>query len=83
MVDHGSGATAPSDPMRTGYTFSGWNTDFSIITGVMIVTGEYTVNQYTLTFNSASGSFVAPMSGDYNSVIIPPTNPTRTGYAFS
>jgi Domain of unknown function (DUF5011)/Listeria-Bacteroides repeat domain (List_Bact_rpt) len=83
MVNHGSGAIAPANPTRTGYTFSWWNTDFSIITGVTIITGEYTINQYSLTFNSASGSFVASMSGDYNSVIIPPTNPTRTGYAFS
>jgi hypothetical protein len=32
MVNHGSGATAPSDPTRTGYTFSGWNMDFTNIT---------------------------------------------------
>lgn len=83
MVDHGSGATAPANPTRTGYTFSGWNSDFSIITWVTIVTGEYTINQYTITFDTDGGTIIASITDDYGTGIIAPVNPTKTGYTFS
>ncbi len=48
-VTHGSAATAPADPTREGYTFSGWDVDFSNVTEDLIVTATYTINSYTLT----------------------------------
>ena len=41
-VKHGSAATAPADPTRTGYVFTGWDTDFSNVTSAMTVTAQYT-----------------------------------------
>src|SRR5690554_3606413 len=31
LVEHGSGASAPNDPSRIGYTFIGWDKDYSEI----------------------------------------------------
>jgi uncharacterized repeat protein (TIGR02543 family) len=37
-------ATAPTDPTREGYTFTGWDADFSSVTAEMTVTAQYTEN---------------------------------------
>ena len=51
-VQYGEEATAPEDPERTGYTFTGWNKDYDEITYNMTVTAQYTINTYTVTFDT-------------------------------
>ena len=49
-VESGKSATAPADPTRDGYTFTGWDKDFSNITGDLTVTAQYEAsNVATLT----------------------------------
>lgn len=48
IVNHGSAATAPTDPDRGGYTFTGWDVPFDNITGDLTVTAQYEQNTYTL-----------------------------------
>ena len=43
-VEKGKAATAPADPTREGYTFSGWNKDFSNITSDLTVTARWKKN---------------------------------------
>ena len=40
-VKEGSSATAPDDPTRDGYVFTGWDIDFSNVTNDLIVTAQY------------------------------------------
>lgn len=44
---------------------------------------QWTVNQYTLTFDSNGGSEVAPITQDYGTAITQPEDPTRGGYVFA
>lgn len=81
-VDHGTAAVAPANPTRTGYTFTGWDVAFNNITSDLEVTAQYTINTYTVTFNSQSGSAVSGKTADYNTTITAPTAPTRTGFTF-
>ena len=57
-VEEGLSATAPADPMRKGYTFTGWDKDFSNVQSDLIVTAQYTKNTvyYTITFVNEDGT---------------------------
>ena len=43
-VQSGKAATAPADPKRDGYTFTGWDKDFSKVTADMTVTARWKKN---------------------------------------
>ena len=47
------------------------------------ITAQWKINQYTITFDTAGGSEIAPITQDYGTVITAPANPTREGYAFN
>ncbi|PRX69799.1 S-layer family protein [Cohnella sp. SGD-V74] len=40
-VSHGEDATAPTQPSRAGYTFTGWSVAFTNVTSDLIVVAEY------------------------------------------
>ena len=82
--DYGTAITAPADPAREGYTFIGW--DMEIPTTMpaenMTVKARWEINRYTITFDTAGGSEIAPITQDYGTAITAPADPTREGYAF-
>ena len=82
--DYGTAITAPANPTREGYTFTGW--DKAIPTTMpaenMIITAKWKVNQYTITFDTAGGSTVASITQDYGTAITAPADPTKEGYTF-
>ncbi|WP_276329549.1 InlB B-repeat-containing protein [Pseudoruminococcus massiliensis] len=82
--DYGTAITAPADPTREGYTFIGW--DMEIPTTMpaenMTITAKWKVNSYTITFDTAGGSEIAPITQDYGTAIVAPADPTREGYTF-
>ncbi len=43
---------------------------------------QWSINSYTVTFNSAGGTIVAPITQTYSDVIAKPDDPTRYGYNF-
>ena len=43
-INHGSAAVAPANPVRSGYTFTSWDKDFSKIVSDLIVTAQYKLN---------------------------------------
>jgi len=44
-VEHGKSASAPADPTREGWKFTGWDTDFSQVTGDLTVGAKYEEKQ--------------------------------------
>ncbi len=83
-VEQGAAATAPANPTREGYTFTGWDVDFTNVQGDLVVTAQYTVNSYTLTINyvDQNGNTVAPAyTGTYAyGASYSVTSPTVEGY---
>jgi uncharacterized repeat protein (TIGR02543 family) len=57
-VPHGSSATAPEAPIREGYTFTGWDTAYDEVTGNLIITAQYTVAEYQVTYTSEDNGTV-------------------------
>ncbi len=84
MQDYGSAITAPADPTREGYTFIGWDREIpeTMPAENITLTAQWEINQYTITFDTAGGSEIAPITQDYGSVITAPADPTREGYTF-
>lgn len=82
--DYGTVITAPEAPTREGYTFIGWDKEIPTTMPAenMTVTAQWEINQYTITFDTADGSEIAPITQDYGTAITAPADPTREGYTF-
>ena len=82
--DYGTAITAPADPTREGYTFIGWDREIpeTMPAENMTVTAQWEINRYTITFDTAGGSEIAPITQDYGTNIAAPADPTREGYTF-
>ena len=81
-VEYQSAATAPDDPTREGYTFIGWDNDFSKITEEMTITAQYQINRYQVRFMDYDGTELQMDSVEYQSAAIAPYDPYRQGYTF-
>jgi len=83
--DYATEVEAPTNPERTGYTFAGWTPEVPATIPAENITcvAQWTINQYTITFNTAGGSVIAPITQDYATAVVAPANPTREGYTFA
>ena len=91
VLPSGTLATRPDTPATTpGYSFGGWNKadgtawDYASdkVTDNITLYAKWAANTYTITFDTAGGSEIAPITQDYGTVIAAPEAPTREGYTF-
>ena len=91
VLPSGTLATRPDAPAATpGYTFGSWNKadgtawDYASdkVTDNITLYAKWAANTYTITFDTAGGSEIAPITQDYGTVITAPKAPTREGYTF-
>ncbi len=79
---------------KTGFTFDGWFSDPSFTSpviqsinpgtfGDLVLYAKFTVNQYTLTFDTKGGSEIDALTLDFGSELTAPEPPTKTGYTFA
>ena len=78
---------------RTGHTQVGWATvdggekvygfdDVYTKNEALTLYPVWNTNKYTITFDTAGGSEIAPITQDYGTAITSPADPTREGYTF-
>ena len=72
----------PSNPEKTGYTFTGWGTVPTTMPAENITLyAEFAINKYLVTFVDAEGTLRAD-SMQYGATITAPTARPKTGYTF-
>ncbi|MGN0808133.1 MAG: InlB B-repeat-containing protein [Candidatus Coproplasma sp.] len=81
-------------PSKVGYTFIGWFTDSEftsvVVTELPIGTSgkitlyaHYSINQYTISFESNGGTSVASITQNYATSVNAPESPAKNGYSFA
>jgi uncharacterized repeat protein (TIGR02543 family) len=90
---YGSTITPPPDPTKTNYLFAGWykesaclnawNFAADTIAGNTTLYAKWQQAFYTVTFNSAGGTSVEPLTVAYQDLVPRPLDPIRTDYAFT
>jgi uncharacterized repeat protein (TIGR02543 family) len=87
-VNQGEDAVAPANPVRSGYTFTGWDKEFTNVQESIDVTALYTLNQtppttFTVRFLDWNGNVLKTQIVERGANATPPASPTREGYTFS
>jgi uncharacterized repeat protein (TIGR02543 family) len=91
-IAHNNTATTPTAPTRTGYTFAGWYSDSGLTSAFAFTTpitadttlyAKWSINNYTVSFDSNNGSAVTSQSVAYNNTATTPSAPTKTGFTFA
>ena len=83
--DYNTAVQAPANPTKEGHTFKQWDKAIPATMPAenITITAEWTVNKYTITFNTNGGSEIASITQDYGTAIVAPANPTKSGYTFT
>lgn len=82
-----------ADAYREGYTFNGWygNAQFTTeqVTGIakgshgkVTIFASFSINQYTISFETGGGTTVSEITQDYGTAVSAPAQPSKTGYEF-
>jgi len=82
-TDFGAQIAAPADPVKEGFTFTGWDP----VPGTMGAADEtfnalFTVNTYNAIFN-VDGALYETVPTDFGAAIVPPADPVKEGYTFT
>ncbi len=91
--DYQSPVEEPDEPIREGHTFAGWfedddtflvpyTFDLMPVDGITLY-ANWSINTYTITFDSKGGSAVPLMSEEYMTPIEAPDDPTYVGRTFA
>lgn len=86
QVPDGGTVIAPANPTREGYNFVGWDYDLTQpITDDLVITAQYEIKTYTITFLDWNGQLISSVTKEYSSVLVSEDIPTpvRDGYSFS
>ncbi len=82
-IDCGADIPTIEEPVKQGYTFSGWSEIPATMPAEdIIITGTFTINTYAVTY-IVDGEVFATDSIVYGAEIVPRDEPTKEGHTFS
>ncbi|WP_188034820.1 InlB B-repeat-containing protein [Leucobacter sp. CX328] len=91
-VNYGAQASAPPNPSRDHYSFTGWYTDADAKTTYVFSTpvvdnltlyAGWKIAEYAVDFDSQGGSAVTSQSVEFGKTASEPTQPTRANHTFT
>ena len=84
-MEYASGSTpAHADPVKEGYTFTGWTPSITAVAAAdQVYTAQFTINQYTIRFEDEDGTLLKEQTVNHGTTPTKPSNPTKEGYSFS
>lgn len=80
IVEYGKAAKAPTIPTRTGYTFTGWDNDFSKVTSDLTVTAQWKMNPISI---KDAKVILSNSAFTYNGKVCKPTIKTIGGMSLT
>ena len=81
-VAYGMDAATPASPKKTGYTFTGWDAEYTNITQSMTIRACYARKAFTVTFCDASGQVIGePQRVLYGEAAVAPDMSATEGFA--
>jgi uncharacterized repeat protein (TIGR02543 family) len=83
-IPYGADVPVPGNPVRSGYTFTGWSQEIPEVMPAEPLTFKavFSINSYTLTFNSNGGSSVNSITKNYGELVGTVEETTKEGYTF-
>jgi len=92
-VKQGDKVQKPADPTRENYSLAGWakadnetsalwNFETETVTANMTLFARWSINMYSVTFDSNGGSAVTAQNVAHGGTATKPADPTRSGYEF-
>jgi len=84
-VNHGNEATSPSDPVREGFVFTGWDTAFDNVSYDLVVTAQYDPVTYTVSYVAGENGIItgqATQTVNHGENTTEVTAVPNTGYHF-
>ena len=82
VVEYQASATAPTNPEREGYDFTGWSDDFSSVVSDMDIVAGYSIKLFTVRFLDWNGTVLSSQSVAWRESAVAPDAPSRSGYTF-
>ena len=83
----GQDASAPEEPSREGYLFTGWDSEFTNVQSDLTVIAQYqeipAAETFTVTFIDYDGRVISRQEVISGADAAAPANPTRNGYLFT
>ena len=83
--DYETAISAPANPTKTGYTFTGWSpaVPAKMPAENITLTALWQVNQYTITLKDVDDNTYQTITKNYGENVGTVADPTRTGYTFT
>lgn len=81
-VEYNKSALAPNNPIKEGYEFIGWSSDFQNVTSDLQIKPLYDGLTYIVKFYDADNNVIYEQKIPFGSNATAPTTPEKTGHTF-
>ncbi len=89
-AEFGAEIEIPAAPEKTGYSFAGWDEEIPAVMPDLgengaskTFTASWTINEYTITFDTLGGTEIPAITQEFGTDIVAPADPEKEGHTFA